>query len=114
MSYKFKITLVIAALLAALPFSATAQSSQGNIVGDAIKGEFISINSIDTGFKRELKIDKDGKFQVRRVPAGDYQVYRTKSDGTPGPVRSISVRAGSTARVMNSDKEEAKDISPGA
>lgn len=113
MSRKFKIAIVSTALIAMLPLTLNAQSSSGNIVGEAVAGETVNISSIDTGFKRELKIDRDGKYQVRRVPTGEYQVYRIRKDGTSGPMRSVTVRAGSTARVMESNKEEAKDIQPG-
>ena len=68
--------LAIASLLLAssLPFVAHAQSSGGNIAGEASVGDTVTITGVDTGFRRELKIDKDGKYQVRRVPTGDYMV----------------------------------------
>ena len=58
-------------LAAALPAAVNAQSSSGNITGNAVVGDTITITGVDTGFKRELKIDKDGKYQIRRVPTGD-------------------------------------------
>ena len=88
------------ALAASLPTSAIAQSSSGNIVGEARAGDTVVVTGVDTGFKRELKIENDGKYQVRRVPTGDYQVVRIRKDGTIDPVQSVSVRIGSTARVM--------------
>lgn len=95
-----KIALASAALAAAMTASVNAQSSSGNITGEAVVGDTITITGVDTGFRRELKIDKDGKYQIRRVPTGDYQVVRTRKDGSLGPVQSVSVRVGSTARVM--------------
>ena len=90
-----------AALLAvSLPVAVSAQSSSGNIVGEAAVGDTVTVTGTDTGFKRELKIEKDGKYQVRRVPTGDYQVVRVNKDGRVGPVQSITVRVGSTARVI--------------
>lgn len=103
----------IAFLAAALPFAATAQSSSGNITGDAITGDTVMITGVDTGFKRELKIDKDGKYQIRRVPTGNYQVIRLHKDGTIDPAQSVVVRPGGTARVMEPGKSEAKDVFSG-
>jgi len=97
-------------LASALPATVNAQSSAGNITGEAAAGDTVTITGTDTGFKRELKIEKDGKYQVRRVPTGDYQVVRVHKDGTIDPVQSITVRVGSTARVMESGKKEAKDV----
>ena len=106
--------LAIAFLAATLPFAATAQSSSGNISGDAITGDTVMITGVDTGFKRELKIDKDGKYQIRRVPTGNYQVVRVHQDGTIDPAQSIVVRPGGTARVMEAGKSEAKDVFSGS
>lgn len=96
-------TLALAIATAALSIStaAQAQSSGGNIVGDAKTGETVIVTNVDTGFKRELKIERDGKFQVRRVPTGEYQVVRVRADGSISPVQEVVVRIGSTARVMN-------------
>ena len=104
-----------AALLAvSLPVAVSAQSSSGNIVGEAAVGDTVTVTGTDTGFKRELKIEKDGKYQVRRVPTGDYQVVRVHKDGTIDPAQSITVRVGSTTRVMEPGKTEAKDVPSGS
>ena len=94
--------LAFASLLLAssLPFAASAQSSGGNISGEASVGDTVTITGVDTGFRRELKIDKDGKYQIRRVPTGDYMVVRVHQDGSIDPAQAITVRVGSTARVM--------------
>jgi len=90
-----------ASLALSIAAPAVAQSSSGNIVGDALVGETITVTGVDTGFRRELKIAKDGKFQIRRVPTGDYQVVRLRKDGSNAPVQTLTVRVGSTARVMD-------------
>ena len=94
--------LAIASLLLAssLPFVAHAQSSGGNIAGEASVGDTVTITGVDTGFRRELKIDKDGKYQVRRVPTGDYMDVLVHKDGSIDPAQAVTVRVGSTARVM--------------
>lgn len=84
------IRTVLASLFIAslFPASAVAQSSSGNIAGEAMTGDTVTVIGVDTGFKRELKIDKDGKFQIRRVPTGNYQVIRVHKDGTIAPRRA--------------------------
>ena len=104
-----------AALLAvSLPVAVSAQSSSGNIVGEAAVGDTVTVTGTDTGFKRELKIEKDGKYQVRRVPTGDYQVVRVHKDGTIDPAQSVMVRPGGSARVMEAGKTESKELSSGS
>ena len=71
-------------------------------------GDTVTITGVDTGFKRELKIEKDGKYQIRRVPTGDYQVVRVHKDGTIDPVQSVTVRVGSTARVMEPGRADTR------
>lgn len=78
---------------------ALAQSSSGNITGDAIAGETIVVNGPDNGFHRELKIRKDGKFTIRRVPTGTYTVVRVPADGSEPKAQTIYIQVGSTARV---------------
>lgn len=95
-------------LASALPCAANAQSSGGNITGEASVGDTVTIIGVDTGFRRELKIEKDGKYQVRRVPTGDYQVERVHKDGSIDPIQSITVRVGSTARVMEPSQASSK------
>ena len=109
-----KLVLAGVALAATIPTTANAQSSAGNITGEALAGDTVTITGIDTGFRRELKIEKDGKYQVRRVPTGDYQVVRVRKDGTIDSAQSIVVRPGGTARVMEGGKTEAKDVFSGS
>ena len=90
-------------LASSLPFAAQAQSSGGNIAGEAAAGDTLTITGVDTGFRRELKIDKDGEYQIRRVPTGNYMVVRMHKDGSIDPAQSVTVRVGSTARVMEAE-----------
>lgn len=90
-------------LASSLPFAAQAQSNGGNIASEAAAGDTVTITGVDTGFRRELKIDKDGKYQIRRVPTGNYMVVRMHKDGSIDPAQSVTVRVGSTARVMEAE-----------
>lgn len=98
-------TLLFASLL---PFAAQAQSSSGNIVGNANVGDTILVKGIDTGFNREIKIDRDGKYQVRRVPTGSYQVIRVRADGSVDPAQTLDIHAGTTGRVTEPGKDATK------
>ncbi len=95
----FKACLASATLLAAITTSANAQSTSGNIGGEAVVGDTVIVTNFDTGFKRELKIEKAGKYQVRRVPIGEYQVVRVHKDGSADPAQTVFVRSDATARV---------------
>lgn len=98
-----------------LASNAIAQSSSGNIVGEAAAGDTVIVSGVETGFKRELKIEKDGKYQVRGIPTGDYRVVRVHKDGSVGPTQSIRVRVGSTARVIEQPaKSDDQTKAPGA
>ena len=79
---------------------AIAQSSSGNIAGTAVAGETIVVNGEDNGFHREIKIKKDGKFTIRRVPTGNYTVVRVLADGSNAVAQSIEIKVGGTARVQ--------------
>ena len=87
------------AATALIAFGANAQQASGNIAGNAKTGDTIEVTGNGTGFHRELKIDKDGKYQLRSVPLGDYVVAVSHADGTSETPKGVSVRAGSTARV---------------
>lgn len=79
--------------------SAHAQQSSGNIIGDAVTGDTVIVQGPDTGFHREISIDKDGRYSMRGVPAGNYTVTVKHADGSEAAPKPIAVRVGSTARV---------------
>jgi hypothetical protein len=88
------------AATALIAFGAQAQQASGNIAGTAKTGDTVNVKGNGTGFHRELKIEKDGKFQLRSVPLGDYVVTVTHADGTAETPKGVAVRAGSTARIQ--------------
>lgn len=79
---------------------ALAQSSSGNLTGQAVAGETIVVDGPDNGFHREMKIEKDGKFTIRRIPTGTYTVLRVPADGGEPTAQTVYIQVGSTARVM--------------
>ena len=95
-----KILIVAACMsIASLSLPTHAQATTGNIVGNAKAGDNIFLTNPDTGFKREMKISKDGKYQIRNLQAGTYQVVPMHADGSFGPPQQVDVRAGGTSRV---------------
>lgn len=72
--------VLLAAAIGAAGF-ASAQSTDGNISGEAVEGQTIVLRG-DMGITREIKIDKTGKFSVRHLPVGTYQVLRVSPDGS--------------------------------
>ena len=82
------------------PAPAQAQSSSGNIVGNAVMGETIVVDGPDNGFHREIRIKKDGKFTIRRVPTGTYTVVRVPPNGGTPKAQTIQIQVASTARVL--------------
>lgn len=80
--------------------SANAQQSSGNIMGDAVVGETIVVHNDAIGFHREIDIEKDGRYTIRRVPTGIYVVTVKRADGSQTTPKEIRVQAGTTARVQ--------------
>jgi hypothetical protein len=78
---------------------ANAQRASGNITGTAVAGDTVVVQGTGTGFHRELEIKKDGKYNLRAVPAGEYTVNVKHADGTE-MTRAVVVRVGSSARVQ--------------
>ena len=92
--------LILGASIAIIAAGANAQQTSGQVAGMAVAGDTVVIRSKETGWKRELSIKKDGKFQVRSMPIGEYVVTITHADGKVEPAKSVLVRVGSTARVQ--------------
>ena len=97
-----KILKQLALGFAALSLAAVAQAQQssGNISGSAVAGDTVVVHGPNNGFHREVTIQDDGKFNLRRVPTGEYTVTIKHADGTTAPVKAVAVRAGATARVL--------------
>ena len=98
MSKKFAIVLAAATAFAA--FGANAQQATGNMMGEAKAGDTISIHAPDIGVKREITVDEDGKWQMRRLPLGVYVVNVKHADGTAEKPQQVALQVGATARIQ--------------
>lgn len=98
---------IAAGIVAALSIAtaAQAQQSSGNIVGSAVVGDTVVVEGASNGFHRELTVKQAGKFNLRRVPTGEYSVTIRHADGSTAPAQQIVVRVGSTARVPTATDE---------
>ena len=80
--------------------TAAAQSSSGNIMGEAKAGDVVVIENVDTGFVREVKVKEDGRYQMRRLPTGTFRVTVRHADGSNDEPKTVALHGGVTARVQ--------------
>ncbi len=88
---------VLTALLFAFSTGAMAQRADGAVAGNATPGDQVNIVNLDTGLKRETKVNDDGRYRFGSVPLGKYQVTITRGEER---VLSavVTLRPGTTAR----------------
>ena len=96
---KFSRSIAVGALALAASFSAAAQHSTGNLMGEAKAGDTIVLQAQEIGINREITIEKDGKYRVPRLPLGTYVVTVRHADGTSDEPKAVAVRGGTTVRV---------------
>jgi len=83
-----------------LAFAAHAQQSSGNLMGNAKPGDTVEVTGVGTGFHREVQVEADtGKWTIRRVPIGSYEIVVKHADGSADPAKGATVNAGVTARI---------------
>jgi hypothetical protein len=92
-------TILLSISLAFGAGAALAQSTSGNVIGEAKPGDVVVVTNPDTGFSREVKVKDNGKYSVRNVQAGTYNVVIRHEDGTSSAVKQVKLNAGATSRV---------------
>ena len=92
--------VAVGALALGATFAANAQHSSGNVMGEAKAGDTIVLEAPEIGLTREITVDKDGKYNFRRLPMGTYIVTVRHADGSAEPQKAVVVRGGTTARVQ--------------
>lgn len=100
---KSRIKFLFAGLLLGLvlgPVSAWAQSPVGALAGSAAEGDVAVIRNPVTGFVREVKVDKKGRYQARNLPVARYEVVIRHADGSQDAPRRVDVHIGITTRVQ--------------
>lgn len=84
----------------ALAGIAAAQSPTAGLMGEANVGDVALVENVDTGFRREVKVDKSGRYKLRNLPTGTFRVTVKHPDGSSDVPRLVTLRVGSTARVQ--------------
>lgn len=78
---------------------ALAQSPNAALVGQAEPGTTAIIENVATGFTREVKVQKNGRYSLRSLPPGTFSVTIRKADGSLAAPRLVTLHVGSTTRV---------------
>ena len=91
-----RITALALALAASL---ALAQSPVGALAGMGTPGDVAVVTDQKTGFTRETTIPKSGRYQLRNLPIGAYDVVIRHADGRQDPPKRVAVHIGITVRV---------------
>ncbi len=96
------LVLALGACLAA--GSVQAQQAYGSIFGSAKAGGSVTIENTDTGTKREITADSDGRYRFAQLPTGHYKV--TTDAGT----REVTVNVGTGTEVNFADSASLETI----
>ncbi|MFT4256348.1 MAG: TonB-dependent receptor [Pseudoxanthomonas sp.] len=88
-------TLALALALAGS--SAFAQSTTGGISGVAPPGAATVLVENDSGFRREVPVDANGRYSLGNLPLGTYKVTAKSGDTVVGTRENISIRVGATS-----------------
>lgn len=78
---------------------AAAQSPTAGLMGDAKAGDVAVVENVDTGFRREVKVDESGRYKLRNLPTGTFRVTVKHPDGTSDVPKIVTLRVGTTARI---------------
>jgi hypothetical protein len=89
----------VAVLAFAIVGVAAAQSPTAAIQGTVTPGDVAIIHNVDTGFTREVKADAKGRYRLRNLPLGTFNVTIKHADGSFGISQNVTLRVGTTARV---------------
>ena len=93
-------SLLAVALGIALSQTALAQETSGSIFGRLAEGSggTVVAQNIETGLRREVAIESDGRFRLNGLPNGNYRVMLSK-DGQTVSERTAMVNAGAGTEV---------------
>ena len=95
-----KTKLLILSLASALPMVVSAQSTTGSIFGQApnVDNGVIVVES-QSGLRRELSVNKDGRYQSPQLPVGTYRVSLTSNGRVIDERDNVTLTVGSTTEV---------------
>lgn len=94
-----KPVLVAVAIAIGVAGFASAQTTGGDIAGSAAEGDTIVVKG-NNGFTREIKVSRTGKYKVRHLPVGSYNVIRIDAGGNVVQTQATEVVVGRTSRLI--------------
>lgn len=78
---------------------ALAQSPVGALAGRADPDAVAVVTNVKTGQSREVKVGSKGRYQLRNLPIGRYEVVVRHADGRLEAPKLVDVHIGITVRV---------------
>ena len=94
--FLLRASLLALGLAAGIAF---AQSPVGALAGKAEPGAVAVITNPTTGMTREVTVGKKGRYQLRNLPIGRYDVAIRHADGRVDAPKPVQVQIGITVRV---------------
>lgn len=96
---RYRQTFLFGAIAACLfAGSAYAQSTVGDIYGNATPSQTIQIENLGSGATRQITVDNDGRYRLSSLPIGRYRV-NLQADGSTVSSREIVVVAGQASQL---------------
>jgi hypothetical protein len=96
--YLLRRSALAAALTMGMAGAVFAQSTTGDIFGQAQAGETVTVTSA-TGLSRQATVDQTGRYRVSNLPVGSYTVTLQKDGATVDTRKDVTVTVGSGADV---------------
>ncbi len=96
-------TLALAALVGAVGLGGSAlvhaQSTAGVVFGNAPAGDTVTARSTINGTQREVHVASNGRYAIRALPVGVYDVILTKNDEVVTQKLKVPVIVGRSIKV---------------
>ena len=100
MKTSFRVKLLAASLIAAMPWAVCAQSTTGSIFGQApATGHGTVVIESQSGIRRELAVGQDGRFKSPQLPVGTYRVSLTSDGKVLEEKDNVTLKIGSNIEV---------------
>lgn len=112
MGHRLRRNTIVIALGLALAGQAFAQSSVGSIFGETSSNAAVTIENLDTGVKREITADSQGRYTFGQLPPGHYRVSSGGSTRDANVVVGTGTRIDLTAATLDAVTVTAQNVNP--
>ncbi|MFC4762250.1 TonB-dependent receptor [Dyella koreensis] len=99
-----------AALMMGMAGTAFAQSTTGNIFGQAEPGDTVTVTSA-TGLTRQVQVDASGRYSANNLSVGSYTVTLQKGGATVDTRKDVTIKVGSGTEVSFAAASNASSLS---